>query len=162
MVPTDLLGSWTLRRTLHDRRAGLHGTVTGTTTLRAVRSAAPTAPSRPSALSGPSALSAPDDVDQVEWTETGTMVFDGRTVPVTRTLLVRRTEDLGWRVHFADGRVFHDWVWGDTVVHACAPDDYTGLLSGDATRWTVRWEAVGPAKDHRLDSVLERRTDAAD
>lgn len=149
MVPTDLLGSWTLRRTLHDRRAGLRGTVTGTTTLRA----APSAPSAPFA---------PDDVDQVEWTETGTMTFDGRTVPVTRTLLVRRSLDDRWRVHFADGRVFHDWAWGDTVVHACAADDYTGLLSGDATRWTVRWEAVGPAKDHRIDSVLERRTDAAD
>lgn len=132
MVPTDLLGSWTLRRTLHDRRAGLHGTVTGTTTLRG------------------------SSDDEVVWTEEGTMTFDGRTVPVTRTLLVRRSSDDRWRVHFANGRVFHDWVWGGTVVHACPPDDYTGLLSGDATRWTVRWQAVGPAKDHRIDSVLQR------
>ncbi len=64
-------------------------------------------------------------------------------------------------MHFADGRVFHDWVWGSVVEHACAPDDYTGVLGGVADRWTVRWEARGPAKDYRLDSVLERRTGTA-
>ncbi|WIE65181.1 DUF6314 family protein [Curtobacterium sp. MCLR17_036] len=150
LLPTDLTGTWDLRRTVHDRLAGARGTVTGTTTLTLV---------------GP---------DEVRWDETGVMVFAGRTAPVSRTLVVRRgSEDAapdagpgagpgaapgpaGWTVHFADGRVFHDWVWGTSVAHACAPDDYTGAFAGDRDRWTVRWQARGPAKDYRLDSVLTR------
>ncbi|MGU3411948.1 DUF6314 family protein [Microbacterium sp. M1A1_1b] len=138
MLPTDLLGTWTLRRSLLDRRAGTSGSVVGTTSLRRVAA------------------------DEVAWTEAGTMTFDGRSVPVSRTLVVRRAPDDSWTVHFADGRVFHDWVWGAPVTHACAPDDYTGALAGDTSRWTVRWDARGPAKDLRLDSVLEGRTHAAD
>jgi hypothetical protein len=131
--PTDLIGTWSLHRSVLDRRAGTSGVVTGVTALRA---------------SGP---------DLVEWTESGTMTFAGRSTPVSRTLLVRRVPDDRWAVHFADGRPFHDWVWGATVVHQCAPDEYTGVLAGDTERWTVRWETRGPAKDHRLDSVLERQ-----
>jgi hypothetical protein len=130
LEPTDLVGEWVLRRTVDDRRAGTTGTVVGTTTLR---------------VTGP---------DDVRWDEAGTMTFDGRTVPVSRTLLVRRADDGTWTVHFSDGRVFHDWVWGSRVEHACAPDDYTGTLAGDTRRWTVEWHAVGPAKDYRLTSVL--------
>ncbi|OII32737.1 DUF6314 family protein [Curtobacterium sp. MMLR14_006] len=145
LLPTDLMGTWDLRRTVHDRLAGARGTVTGTTTLTLV---------------GP---------DEVRWDESGVMVFAGRTTPVSRTLAVRRASEdaapgagpaapgpAGWTVHFADGRVFHDWVWGTSVAHACAPDDYTGAFAGDRDRWTVRWEARGPAKDYRLDSVLTR------
>lgn len=138
LLPTDLLGKWVLRRTVDDRRAGVTGAVTGTTTLT------PTGP------------------DEVRWDEAGTMRLGERSTPVSRTLLVRRGPDDRWTVHFADGRVFHDWVWGRRVEHACAPDDYTGLLTGDAERWSVRWEARGPAKDYRLDSVLERRPTTAD
>lgn len=132
VLPTDLLGEWLLRRSVVDRLAGVTGDVTGTTTLMLV---------------------APDEV---RWDETGTMRFGDRETPVSRRLSVRRGPDGRWTVHFVDGRVFHDWVWGTPVEHACAPDDYTGVLAGDAERWTVRWEARGPAKDHRLDSILER------
>jgi hypothetical protein len=138
VTPTDLLGEWELRRRVDDRRAGVDGTVTGTTTLTAT---------------GP---------DEVRWDESGTMTFDGRTVPVSRTLWVRRDDTGRWSVHFADGRVFHDWVWGSPVSHACTPDDYSGVLTGDAEHWTVRWTALGPAKDYVLDSDLRRRTHAAD
>lgn len=138
LEPTDLLGEWVLRRTVTDRRAGVDGTVTGTTSLTR------TTP------------------DEVRWDESGTMSFDGRTVPVSRSLTVRRGPDGEWTVHFGDGRVFHPWVWGEAVVHACAPDEYTGRLDGDAGRWTVRWQARGPAKEYLLDSVLERRSPAAD
>nr|WP_254701138.1 DUF6314 family protein [Curtobacterium pusillum] len=144
MLPTDLLGEWVLRRHVTDRLAGVDGTVTGTTTLTGT---------------GP---------DEVRWDETGTMVFDGRTVPVSRTLFVRRGPGtgtgtgLGWTVHFADGRVFHDWVWGGSVAHACSPDEYTGVLAGDVDHWTVRWEAHGPAKDYALHSELRRRSHPAD
>lgn len=136
LEPTDLLGAWELDRRVLDRRAGVDGTVTGESVLTAT---------------GP---------DQVRWDESGTMTFDGRTVPVSRTLFVRRTGGR-WTVHFSDDRVFHPWVWGTPVAHACAPDDYTGVLDGDAERWTVRWEAHGPAKDYVLESVL-RRTPTAD
>lgn len=132
LLPTDLLGEWELRRAVDDRLAGAQGIVTGTTTLTAV---------------GP---------DEVRWDEAGVMAFDGRTTPVSRRLVVRRDGGGHWTVHFADGRVFHDWVWGTTVAHACTPDDYSGTFEGDTQRWTVRWEARGPAKDYRLDSVLTR------
>ena len=138
LLPTDLLGEWELDRTVDDRRAGVVGTVTGTTTLVAV---------------------APEEV---RWDESGTMAFAGRRVPVSRTLFVRRGPDGRWTVHFADGRVFHDWAWGVAVSHDCAPDDYVGTLAGDTDRWSVRWEAHGPAKDYRLDSVLRRRSHPAD
>lgn len=148
LEPTDLLGEWELRRTVVDRRAGAAGTVTGSTTLTAT------------------------DAHEVRWDESGTMTLDGRTVPVSRTLIVRRTRaggdaartaaDHAWTVHFSDGRVFHPWVWGSAVAHACSPDDYTGVLDGDTALWTVRWDAVGPAKDYTLTSELRRRTRAAD
>ncbi|MFJ4295284.1 DUF6314 family protein [Curtobacterium sp. NPDC089689] len=138
LQPTDLLGEWELRRRVVDRLAGVEGTVTGSTTL---------------SLTGP---------DEVRWDESGTMTLGGRAVPVSRTLSVRRSDDDAWTVHFADGRVFHPWVWGTSVAHACAPDDYTGVLDGDAERWTVRWDARGPAKDYTLTSELRRRTRAAD
>lgn len=137
MLPTDLLGDWVLRRTVDDRLAGVTGSVTGTTSLT---------------------LTAPDEV---RWDESGTMHLGDLVTPVSRTLSVRRV-DGRWTVHFADGRVFHPWAWGTVVEHPCAPDDYTGVLAGDARRWTVRWEAHGPAKDYRLDSVLQRRTATAD
>ncbi|GAA1493833.1 DUF6314 family protein [Curtobacterium herbarum] len=146
LAPTDLLGQWVLERTVHDRLADLRGTVTGTTELNAV------------------------DDDTVRWHETGTMVLGDRTTPVWRTLAVRRgaaavtgggparggpdAPDGRWRVCFADGRPFHDWVWGARVEHACDPDDYTGLLAGTPERWTVRWHARGPAKDLLLASTL--------
>ena len=138
LLPTDLLGDWVLRRRVDDRRAGVDGIVTGTTTLTST---------------GPG---------EVRWDESGTMTFDGRTVPVSRTLHVRRADDDRWTVFFGDGRPFHDWVWGERVDHACAPDDYTGVLAGDADGWTVRWEAHGPAKDYVLDSELRRRSHPAD
>lgn len=140
VCPTDLLGEWSLERVVTDRLAGVDGRVTGTTTL--VRT-------------GP---------DEVRWDESGTMTLDGRTVPVSRTLFVRRDggDRSAWVVHFSDGRVFHPWIWGTVVTHACTPDDYTGVLDGDDERWTVRWEARGPAKDYTLTSELRRRTRAAD
>lgn len=138
VLPTELVGEWDLHRTVDDRRAGVRGIVVGITVLTAT---------------GP---------DEVRWDESGVMTFDGRLTPVSRTLFVRRTEGAQWAVHFPDGRVFHPWVWGASVDHACAPDRYTGVLGGDADRWTVRWEADGPAKDYRLDSVLQRRPSTAD
>lgn len=132
LLPTDLLGEWELHRTVDDRLAGATGTVVGSTTLTST---------------GP---------DEVRWDEAGTMHLAERVTPVSRTLFVRRGPGDRWTVHFADGRVFHEWVWGDRVDHRCAPDHYAGVLDGDEARWTVRWAAHGPAKDYVLTSELRR------
>lgn len=137
MQPTDLLGDWRLDRTVTDRRSGSTGRVTGMTAL------VPEADQDGTIVA-------------VRWDESGEMVLDGRRVPVSRTLRLLRTTAGTWDVHFADGRLFHPWRWGEQVEHVCTPDDYTGFLAGDASRWAVRWDAVGPAKDYRLDSVLTR------
>src|SRR4051812_18419804 len=126
--PTALLGTWTLTRTVDDRRAGERRDVLGTATLT---------------LDGP---------ERVTWREAGTMTWPGHAVPVLRSLYVVR-EPAGWLVHFEDGRVFHPWSVGDWVEHPCAPDHYRGLIEtqGDPVeRWTVVWEARGPEKDYRM------------
>jgi hypothetical protein len=117
-----LLGRWELRRRVADRRAGLVGAVHGELTLSTVD-------------------------DGVRWAETGTLHWDGRRMPVHRTLLVRD----GF-VYFEDGRPFHPWRPGETVVHPCAVDVYTGLVvvDRDATRLRTLWDVRGPAKDQRL------------
>jgi hypothetical protein len=130
MTPLDLLGDWVLDRIVVDRAAGQRRFVQGTTTLRRV------------------------DDDTVAWTEAGTMTWSGGSVPVSRTLSIVRGADGGWTVLFADGREFHRWVDGETVVHDCAPDTYTGLVSGTPSRWHVLWEASGPVKDYRMESTL--------
>lgn len=129
MTPLDLLGDWALDRVVVDRTDGSRRRVLGTTELRRV------------------------DDDTVAWTEAGTMTWPGGSVPVSRTLSVVR-RDGRWTVLFGDGREFHAWIPGETVVHDCAPDTYTGLISGTPDRWHVRWEASGPAKDYRMESTL--------
>jgi hypothetical protein len=126
--PFDLLGTWTLNRTVEDRRSGERREVRGSATLTE------------------------DGPDRVTWQESGTMTWPGHSVPVTRTLRVVR-DPAGWVVHFEDGRVFHPWAVGAQVDHPCPPDHYRGLVEteGDpVTRWTVVWEALGPEKDYRM------------
>lgn len=131
--PLDLLGAWTLDRSVDDRRTGERHTITGSTTLEAVGS------------------------DRVAWTESGTMTTaDGRSFPVERRLDVVREDDGTWWVRFADGRAFHPWSPGEVVVHDCTPDVYRGEIRVDETGWSVLWEAAGPAKDYRMTSRLTR------
>jgi hypothetical protein len=133
VTPTDLLGTWSLTRTVDDRRTGERRDVRGTATLTL------------------------GDDGRVTWHEAGTMTWPGHAVPVSRTLYVVR-EGEGWVVHFEDGRVFHPWAVGSPVDHPCAPDHYRGLVevTGDPVdRWTVVWEARGPEKDYRM--VTEHR-----
>lgn len=129
--PTDLLGTWTLRRVVDDRRAGERRDVVGTATLTV------------------------ESADRVRWTEEGVMTWGGRSVPVSRTLYVDRNGD-DWFVHFSDGRPFHPWAVGQRVEHPCAPDVYRGVIGadGDPVRsWTVEWHAVGPEKDYVMTTV---------
>ena len=133
--PADLLGTWTLTRTVQNRRAGERRQVRGT------------------------AMLTQDGPDRVTWHESGTMTWSDRSVPVQRTLLLHR-DDAGWAVHFSDGRLFHRWAVGSPVEHPCAPDLYRGLVETEGepvTRWTVVWEAQGPDKDYRMVSELTDR-----
>ena len=128
MDPTDLIGTWSLTRTVDDHRAGERRDVVGTAELTEVGSG------------------------RVRWAESGTMTWPGHAVPVSRTLYVV-LEDDGWFVRFEDGRPFHPWAVGHQVDHPCAPDHYRGLIEtvGEpVTSWTVTWDAAGPDKDYRM------------
>ncbi len=129
--PTDLLGTWTLERVVDDRLTGEQRSVKGTTTLE------------------------PAGDGRVRWREEGTMTWAGHAVPVQRTLYVDRV-DGGWFVSFEDGRPFHPWAVARWVDHPCQPDHYRGLIEvpdGPVTRWSVEWQATGPAKDYVMRSV---------
>ena len=151
--PHVLTGTWDLRRTIDDRLAGTTGTVTGTTRIEV------------------------EDPDRLRWSESGTMDWQGRQVPITRVLhLVRRpsagadtsvaTRADHWFVIFDDGRDFHPWVTGEQVEHPCGPDLYRGRIEvgqdSETQRWTVEWDVTGPTKDYTLSSVLTRPSAGAD
>lgn len=131
--PTDLLGTWTLERTIDDRLAGERSTVDGVTELTW------------------------QDDGRVRWHETGTLHRGDLDIPVSRTLFVEQ-RPTGWFVTFDDGREFHPWQPGDEVVHPCNADTYTGRVDVEADdRWVVEWQVAGPAKDYTMTSRLTSR-----
>lgn len=134
--PLDLLGSWTLERTVDDRTTGETRSVDGSTTLSLL------------------------DDGRVRWDENGVMRWSGHEVPVSRTLFVEPRDD-DWFVTFEDGRPFHPWSTETPVDHDCPPDVYTGTITTDGdgagTRsWSITWTARGPAKDYTMVSLLAR------
>ena len=132
LSPLDLLGTWTLDRTVDDKLADRISTVDGTTELTL------------------------DPDGRVRWSESGTFHHDGQDLPVSRTLFVEPRDD-GWFVTFDDGRDFHPWSPEEQVVHPCGADTYTGLVHRESdNRWTVEWRVVGPAKDYVMRSALSR------
>lgn len=135
LLPTDLLGTWTLRRIVDDRLAAERRGVVGTATLE---------------------LESPD---RVRWSEEGTMTWAGRSVPVSRTLYVDRVGEHWW-VRFSDGRDFHPWAVGTRVEHPCGPDHYAGLIEAVPEGWTVEWRATGPEKDYVMTTIHSGRRDA--
>lgn len=144
--PRELVGSWLLSRRIEDRRARETLHVTGTTEL-----------------------SMRED-GRIAWRESGELTrgaADAPPIPVRRELLIERREgiqdgeprtdssDGEWMVLFADGRDFHPWAPGRTVVHPCGEDRYDGLVEiADAGQWRVTWDVTGPAKDMTIRSVL--------
>ncbi|WP_127480190.1 DUF6314 family protein [Nocardioides pantholopis] len=124
LLPTDLLGTWTLEREVDDRLGGEVRRVTGSASLARLAD------------------------DHVRWTEEGVMTWSGGSVEVGRTLDVVRRGDEGWWVLFSDGRDFHPWSVGSEVDHPCGADHYRGLVTGDARAWTVTWRTTGPHKDY--------------
>lgn len=130
VAPTDLLGTWQLRRRIIDRgtRPRQFGSVTGRLTL---------------------------DLDvasgEVRWREEGTLAWNGQRLAVFRHLRVVPGGD-GWTVCFEDGGAFHPWQPGTPVLHPCRADTYCGLVDVDADRTELRvlWDVTGPTKDRRL------------
>ncbi len=100
--PPDIVGRWTIERSLHDRALDLRGSFTGMLTVE------------------------PDELG-LRWHETGTLTWDGRQLAAERTLAVRPVDGRWWMT-FADGGLFHPWVIGEPVIHPCAADIYRGLI----------------------------------
>lgn len=126
VLPTDLLGVWQLDRRLVDRRAGRFGRVTGQMELTLV------------------------DGD-VRWTERGELLWGGERIEVSRVLKVT-SEDGRWFVRFEDGRPFHPWLPGESVVHPCGEDTYRGLIHVNSAldRMRILWDVTGDTKEQRL------------
>jgi hypothetical protein len=122
--PPDLLGRWRLHRRLVDRRLRRSGIVVGELSIVA-------------------------DGAEVGWREHGTLCWDGREVPVSRTLRFRQV-DGDWHVHFADGRPFHPWRPGRVIEHPCRADVYRGLIDATRDRLRTLWDVTGPEKDQRI------------
>ncbi len=134
--PLDLVGCWTLERTIDDRHTGVPCLVHGTLEL----------------------TEEPDG--RMRWHESGTMVREGQHVPVVRTLFVAPRAD-GWMVTFEDGREFHPWRPAETVEHPCGRDLYRGFLDLETRRgpdrgsWSITWTVIGPAKDYTMVTRLD-------
>jgi hypothetical protein len=91
--------------------------------------------------------------DEVRWSETGTLTWNGQRLAVYRHLrIVRDGGSGGWMVCFEDGGPFHPWRPGAAVVHPCRADTYRGVVDVDPARTELRvlWDVTGPAKDRRL------------
>ncbi|MCU1527733.1 MAG: hypothetical protein JWP75_1496 [Frondihabitans sp.] len=141
LEPTDLLGRWTLDRTIYDHLEGTTITVTGTAEF------VTPAPGR------------------IDWVESGVLHLPAGDVPITATRHLRQEPDGAWATDFADGRAFHAWGVGVELVHECSPDMYRGRLepelpaAGRCDRrdaWTMQWAATGPTKDYVIDSRYNR------
>jgi hypothetical protein len=101
------------------------------------------------------------DPGLIEWREEGILHHPVGDLPVSATRRIR-LDGSTWRVEFADGRPFHDWIPDAEVVHGCEPDVYVGLVSaaGDSD-WGMRWAASGPAKSAVIVSRYRRGGAAA-
>jgi hypothetical protein len=125
-----LVGSWSLRRTVHDRRTQQTGQVRGELTVT-------------------------EAGGRLRLHETGVLVWAGRERHVQRTTYLELRDAEVW-VTFEGGLPFHPWRPGEDVVHPCAEDTYVGRdLDGDTMR--TSWRVTGPAKDQMLTTELHRR-----
>lgn len=131
-----LLGSWSVERTVHDVLSRQHGTFSGTADCE-----------RHSA-------------GGCSFTEHGLLRWKGRRMQATRSLRLDASRTGVVMVSFEDGRPFHalDLRSGRyDADHRCGPDLYHGHFEvhGD-DEWTVRWDVIGPRKQHSLESVYRR------
>ena len=130
-----LEGEWRLERRLDDRRAGQQGILTGTAVFAA-------------------------EGHDLLYSEKGRLTMGGHDGPAEQVHRYGFDGPARARVHFRDGRFFHDLDlaagrW--TATHLCAPDRYDGdftALGPDS--WRVVWRVTGPRKDLILDSTYRR------
>ena len=130
MDPHDLIGVWSLRRILVDRRSATTGRVDGLLVLDAAG-------------------------EGVRWSESGRLQWMGQTLPVSRVYGLAQQSD-GWWMTFEDGRPFHPWRPGRPVVHDCAEDVYRGVVDVTTARIRTVWDVTGPAKSQRIVTRFER------
>lgn len=96
------------------------------------------------------------DGDHFAWHEAGTLHWEGRELPATRTLALKRIVGEWW-VTFADGGLFHRWVVDAQVIHPCAEDTYCGLIElCDPDQLTITWDVTGPTENQLIVSRLHR------
>jgi hypothetical protein len=129
--PVTLVGDWRFSRTIDDRLTGRQSRVDGKLSLEVV------------------------SPDRIRWQEHGLWHQPDGDVEVGRALWLVRDGDAGdWWVRFEDGRDFHPWTPGRSVVHPCGADTYRGLVVGTPDRWTVEWDVTGPTKDYLMTTEL--------
>jgi hypothetical protein len=137
IAPEELVGEWTIERSLTDLRTSMHGRFTGTLLVSA-------------------------DGAGCGWHESGTLLWGDYTGTAERHLLMRRL-DGAWWMCFADGRPFHPWQVGVEVVHPCRADVYRGRIEPrGADEFEITWDVSGPDKRQLIVSRMRRQAWPAD
>lgn len=130
-----LNGSWSVARTIHDRRTDSRTPWSGTASF------------------------SPDD-DALLYLENGTLTLDGNTLATSRSYIYKPQNAQNMDVFFDDGRPFHDLnleqgTWHPR--HLCGDDVYNGEFHVvDDNTLTIVWNITGPHKDIRITSTLRR------
>jgi hypothetical protein len=147
-----LLGSWSVDRTLWDRRSGARGTFAGVVRFTALNSG-----TENSGNDGGGGLSLHEE-GTVRWPTSAGEAFTG---PASRDYLLQATDSPDTMVMtFPDGRPFHRMSFSEAASqdkHWCDPDTYRvtyALLGPD--EFSYVWDVQGPNKDQLLESVLRR------
>ena len=133
-----LEGGWSLTRLIDDRRTGQRGRFEGRVDFVGEQAA-------------------------LWYREAGEMRLGDFRGAATRAYRFDFPAPHAARVHFDDGRFFHDLdLRGGRaeVLHLCGEDRYRGdfRVTGP-DQWHVDWEVQGPRKDLRLEARLLRRPD---
>ncbi|HEY5457752.1 MAG TPA: DUF6314 family protein [Acidothermaceae bacterium] len=136
-VAAFLSGTWVVDREIVDSLRGAAGTFHGTADFTA-------------------------QGDGLSWVEAGELQWAADTHKAGRRLLVAVRPCLPCVVDaaFDDGRFFHRAdlsSGGDTFVHGCAPDIYSGSWTViSRNRFQLTWDVEGPAKRMTIRSIYSR------
>lgn len=137
-----LIGTWSLERTLDDRRTGRLGSFTGTAVVAPVD------------RDGGSAL------EQARYEETGTLRLGTYEGPARRELVLARAGG-GVQVLFSDGRPFFHLelrAGRCRAEHPCRADLYEiGFELGGPDLIRERWRVRGPSKAYEALTTWRRR-----
>ncbi|MBC8267541.1 MAG: hypothetical protein H8E36_02215 [Rhodospirillaceae bacterium] len=135
-----LEGNWLLSRTINDLRLNTPGVMNGQIAI-----------TRQADGQGEPAL---------KYWEDGELQFGDYRETVHRSYDFRFPQAHRARVHFTDGRIFHELDLSSgycEVEHLCDPDIYRGrfqIVANDL--WLSNWNISGPSKDLILDNRYQR------